>query len=65
MINMKKRDTMTLKEKIEMIQKTVPTFTQEKAMECTAKELEDLLDKVVAYTMAKWDLEMMIKTQKY
>ena len=58
---MKKRDSMTLKQKVEIIRKEIPTFTEERAMECTIKELEELLEKVVAYTMAKWDLETISK----
>lgn len=62
---MKKTDSMTLKEKIAFIQKAVPSFTEEKAMECTIKEFEDLFSKVGAYLGAKLDLELMVKCQKY
>ena len=62
---MKQIDKWTLGQKIETIQKTVPTFTNEKAMYCTMIELDDLLKKVINYEFAKQDLESMIQVQGY
>ena len=63
--SMKKIDTLTIAEKVEIIKETVPTFTVDKAMNCTMIELNDLLVKVIAYTHAKADLELMVVCQGY
>lgn len=62
---MRSVDTLTIGQKIEIIQQTIPTFTVDKAMACTMIELNDLLNKVVAYSHAKEDLELMIIVQGY
>ena len=62
---MKRVDTLTIGQKVEIIQQTIPTFTVDKAIDCTMIELNDLLNKVVAYSHAKEDLELMVITQGY
>ncbi len=62
---MKRVDTLTIGQKVEIIQRTIPTFTVDKAMACTMIELNDLLNKVVAYSHAKEDLELMVIVQGY
>ena len=62
---MRRIDTLTIGQKIEIIQQTIPTFTIDKAMACTMIELNDLLNKVVTYSHAKEDLELMVMTQGY
>lgn len=62
---MRRVDTLTIGQKVEIIQQTIPTFTVDKAMDCTMIELNDLLNKVVTYSHAKEDLELMVMTQGY
>ena len=62
---MKRVDILTIGQKVEIIQQTIPTFTVDKAMDCTMIELNDLLNKVVTYSHAKEDLELMVMTQGY
>lgn len=62
---MRRVDTLTIGQKVEIIQQTIPTFTVDKAMDCTMIELNDLLNKVVAYSHAKEDLKLMVMTQGY
>lgn len=62
---MKKIDTLTIGQKVEIIKEAIPTFTVDKAMTCTMIELDNLLTKVIAYTHAKADLELMIHCQGY
>lgn len=62
---MKRIDTLTIGQKVEIIKEAIPTFTVDKAMNCTMIELNDLLVKVVAYTHAKADLELMVQCQGY
>lgn len=56
---------ITLGQKISKIQEFVPTFTTDKAMECTIIELNDLFDKVLAFEFAKVDLELMVNARGY
>jgi hypothetical protein len=56
---------ITLGQKILKIQKFVPTFTIDKAMDCTIIELNDLFDKVLAFELAKVDLELRVKARGY
>ena len=62
---MRRIDTLTIGQKVEIIQQTIPTFTTDKAMNCTMIELNDLLNKVVTYSHAKEDLESMVIAQGY
>lgn len=62
---MRRIDALTIGQKVEIIQQTIPTFTVDKAMACTMIELNDLLNKVVTYSHAKEDLELMVKAQGY
>lgn len=62
---MRKVDTLTIGQKVDIIQQIIPTFTVDKAMDCTMIELNDLLNKVVTYSHAKEDLELMVITQGY
>lgn len=62
---MRRIDTLTIGQKVEIIQRTIPTFTVDKAMGCTMIELNDLLNKVVTYSHVKEDLELMVITQGY
>lgn len=62
---MNKKHTLTLGQKISKIQEYVPTFTLDKAMECTLIELNDLFDKVITFELAKMDLELMVIAQGY
>jgi hypothetical protein len=62
---MRRVDTLTIGQKVDIIQQTIPTFTVDKAMDCTIIELNDLLNKVVTYSHAKEDLELMVMTQGY
>lgn len=62
---MRRVDTLTIGQKVDIIQQTIPTFTVDKAMDCTMIELNDLLNKVVTYSHAKEDLELMVMTQGY
>ena len=56
---------MTLLEKITEIQKAVPTFTTEKALQCTETEFNDLFEKALVFLTAKNDLELMCICQGY
>ena len=56
---------MTLLEKITEIQKAVPTFTIEKALQCTETEFNDLFKKALVFLAAKNDLELMCVCQGY
>lgn len=56
---------MTLLEKITEIQKAVPTFTIEKALQCTETEFNDLFEKTLVFLEAKNDLELMCICQCY
>lgn len=62
---MRRVDTLTIGQKVEIIQQTIPTFTVDKAMDCTMIELNDLLNKVVEYSHAKEELELMVIAQGY
>lgn len=62
---MRRVDTLTIGQKVDIIQQTIPTFTVDKAMDCTMIELNDLLNKIVTYSHAKEDLELMVMTQGY
>lgn len=54
---------MTLLERITEIQKAVPTFTVEKALQCTETEFNDLFEKALIFLAAKNDLELMCTCQ--
>ena len=56
---------MTLLERITEIQKAVPTFTVEKALQCTETEFNDLFEKALVFLAAKNDLELMCTCQGY
>lgn len=56
---------MTLLEKITEIQKAVPTFTIEKALQCTEQEFNDLFEKALLFLASKNDLELMCICQGY
>lgn len=56
---------MTLLEKITEIQKAVPTFTIEKALQCTEIEFNDLFEKALLFLAARNDLELMCVCQGY
>ena len=62
---MKRTDKMTLGQKVMIIKEEIPTFTLEKAMECTLIEFENLFEKVIDFKAAKKDLELMIICQGY
>lgn len=62
---MRRVDTLIIGQKVDIIQQTIPTFTVDKAMDCTMIELNDLLNKIVTYSHAKEDLELMVMTQGY
>ena len=63
--NKKRIVEMTLLEKITEIQKAVPTFTMEKALQCTETEFNDLFEKAIVFLAARDDLELMCICQDY
>ena len=56
---------MTLLERVTEIQKAVPTFTIEKALQCTETEFNDLFERALTFLAAKNDLELMCVCQGY
>lgn len=56
---------MTLLERVTEIQKAVPTFTVEKALQCTEIEFNDLFEKTLVFLAAKNDLDLMCICQGY
>lgn len=56
---------MTLLERVTEIQKAVPTFTIEKALQCTETEFNDLFERALMFLAAKNDLELMCVCQGY